>query len=145
MAYSGLRLDRTCDACPEQYDVYDGDETERIGYLRLRYGHFRADFYGPGQRRLVVVYEASTQGDGQFAADEREEHLEAACKAIRAALNPPAPDRLERWSERVAMEMYTMAGEAKRRPLSGRVEARREMAAIIRTRLAELRETGGET
>lgn len=32
---------QTCEACPEQYDVYrDG---KKIGYVRLRYGYLTAD------------------------------------------------------------------------------------------------------
>jgi hypothetical protein len=31
-----IELRQTCEACPEQYDAYLGDN--RIGYLRLRYG-----------------------------------------------------------------------------------------------------------
>ena len=38
---NGYRLILTCGACPEQYDVFDGDR--QVGYLRLRHGHFRAD------------------------------------------------------------------------------------------------------
>ena len=36
-----FRLEMTCFACPEQYDVYLEDE--KVGYLRLRHGHFRCD------------------------------------------------------------------------------------------------------
>ena len=32
-----------CGACPEQYDVFDS-EGKQVGYLRLRYGGFRADY-----------------------------------------------------------------------------------------------------
>lgn len=38
-----LEFDRTCFACPEQYDVYDGDE--KVGYVRLRHGYFRVEAY----------------------------------------------------------------------------------------------------
>jgi hypothetical protein len=76
-----LRLEQTCGACPEQYDVYDGEE--KIGYLRLRHGFFRAEYRGK------VVYSSDTRGDGLFAdEEERERHLAAALAAISAAHRP---------------------------------------------------------
>ena len=39
---NGLRFVLTCYACPEQYDVYDGDK--QVGYVRLRGGHLRAEY-----------------------------------------------------------------------------------------------------
>jgi plasmid stability protein len=79
-----VRLERTCFACPEQYDAFIGEE--KVGYLRLRHGHFMVecpDVFGE------TVYEASPNGDGIFDDDERDEHLEAAREAIA-----------ERWRER---------------------------------------------
>lgn len=56
--YKGCRIRQTCGACPEQYDVfYKG---EKIGYLRLRHGYFRAEYKG------LIVYEKYPQGDGYF-------------------------------------------------------------------------------
>jgi plasmid stability protein len=72
-----VRLVRTCDAYPEQYDAFIGEE--KVGYLRLRHGHFRVecpDVWGE------MVYEASPSGDGFFDDDERGEYLEAAKAAI---------------------------------------------------------------
>ena len=71
-----ITLKKTCDAFPEQYDAYLGDE--KIGYLRLRHGHFRAEYRGE------IVYEADTIGDGFFQKDEMHSHLNAACEAILA-------------------------------------------------------------
>ena len=48
-----LHLVNTCDACPEQYDVFRGEE--KVGYLRLRWGSFTAEC------RDVMVYEAWTE------------------------------------------------------------------------------------
>lgn len=69
-----LRLVQTCEACPEQYDVYLDEE--EIGYLRLRHGTFRADYRGE------TVYVGSPRGDGTFKDDEREEYLNRGCRAI---------------------------------------------------------------
>ena len=72
-----LRLVKTCLACPEQYDVYLGDE--KIGYMRLRHGWFRAEY------KEEVVYGTKTNGDGYFEDDERDYHLHKACAAILLA------------------------------------------------------------
>lgn len=69
-----LKLVKTCSSCPEQYDVYH--EGIRVGYMRLRYGFFRAECFGN------IVYTAGTKGDGQFMEDERKRHLNAACASI---------------------------------------------------------------
>jgi hypothetical protein len=76
----GARLVMTCGACPEQYDVFMKDGT-RIGYLRLRWGCFRADYPDAGGK---TVYEAEL-GDGMsgsFTKEERVQHLPAAVKAL---------------------------------------------------------------
>jgi len=64
---------------PEQYDVYlNGKE---VGYLRLRYGQFRAEVYGH------VVYTAETEGKGCFEDSERDKYLHAAILAIDEYIN----------------------------------------------------------
>ena len=73
----GFKLQRTCWACPEQYDVWMGDK--QVGYLRLRHGFFRADYPDCGGE---TVYEATPKGDGLFEADEREHYLTEAVAAI---------------------------------------------------------------
>lgn len=86
-----LTLVKTCFACPEQYDVFDG--SKQVGYLRLRHGHFTADYPDSGGR---LVYEADTNGDGMFDFDERDYHLNRAKAAILAELaaaSPPQEDR----------------------------------------------------
>ena len=77
MEIKGLQVIQTCGACPEQYDVFDGEN--EIGYLRLRHGYFRADYRGH------TVYEASPDGDGAFESDERDKYLKKAVKAIKKA------------------------------------------------------------
>lgn len=73
------RLERTCFACPEQYDVFDKDGVQ-CGYLRLRHGSFRADYPDCGGE---TVYRAEPKGDGIFDDDEREFYLNEAIKAIK--------------------------------------------------------------
>lgn len=75
-----LTLNKTCDACPEQYDVYDGEL--QVGYLRLRWGTFTASLWdasGP------IVYTAHPEGDGIFEYHERDRYIYAALAAIAAA------------------------------------------------------------
>ncbi len=81
-----IRLVKTCDACPEQYDAFDGDRL--VGYLRLRHGYFNVrcpDHNGE------VVYEATPEGDGIFECDERDYHLRFAVNAILTWMQRPAP------------------------------------------------------
>jgi hypothetical protein len=76
----GYRLICTCSACPEQYDVFDNTTTEKVGYLRLRGGWFRADYPDCGEE---TVYEANPAGDGMFDDDaERALYLKQAVQAI---------------------------------------------------------------
>ena len=83
-----LRLKQTCGACPEQYDVFDGEKL--VGYLRVRHGHFQARYGGGGG---PVVYEAFVHGDGMFENSEREYHLKQAESAIRAKIAAPKGER----------------------------------------------------
>ena len=74
-----LRLVQTCGACPEQYDVLDGDDY--VGVLRLRHGHFSAEARGE------EVYSASPNGDGIFEYEERDHYIGEALEAIQAAID----------------------------------------------------------
>lgn len=75
---NGYRLECTCPACPEQYEVFDAAD-QRVGYLRLRHGWFRADAPQCGDE---TVYEAYPEGDGIFADHERIRYLSEAVAAI---------------------------------------------------------------
>jgi hypothetical protein len=80
-----LRLIKTCEGCPEQYDVFNGDDL--IGYMRLRHGYFRAEY--PVDN---IVYEAYPTGDGVFEYDERHKYLNEASLAIIAKLSIDSED-----------------------------------------------------
>ena len=73
-------LKMTCGACPEQYDVFDSDG-KQVGYLRLRYGGFRADYPDCGGD-TVYRYSFDDAWKGVFADEEREQYLTEAVKAI---------------------------------------------------------------
>lgn len=73
----GCRLELTCGAYPEQYDVFIGHR--QVGYLRLRGGRFRADYPDVMEE---TVYTAEPQGEGYFFDDEREFFLTHAVSAL---------------------------------------------------------------
>lgn len=75
---NGYKLVCTCPACPEQYDVLNSNGS-KVGYLRLRHGHFRADCPACGGE---TVYESDTKGDGIFDDDERIPEITKALAAI---------------------------------------------------------------
>ncbi len=78
-----LTLVMTSYSCPEQYDVYRGirkEGDERVGYLRLRHGYFRAEC-----PRGNVVFETWIDDRGvlgHFGDNERYFYLREACGAI---------------------------------------------------------------
>jgi hypothetical protein len=75
----GYRLQQTCQACPEQYDVFD-DLGQQVAYFRLRHGRFRANVPNVGGEE---VYSAYPKGDGVFMLDERVKFLTEAVLAVQ--------------------------------------------------------------
>lgn len=49
---NGLWFKLTCGACPEQYDVFRGDE--QIAYVRLRFGRLRVDAPDVGGETIYI-------------------------------------------------------------------------------------------
>ena len=78
MEINGYTLKQTCGACPEQYDVFKGDE--QVAYFRLRHGYFSARV--PNHSGDEVYGSGSMIGDGCFDSDEREAFLTAAVNAV---------------------------------------------------------------
>lgn len=77
MKILGYELRKTCNACPEQYEVFKGEK--QVGYLRLRHGSFTAevpDVFGE------LVHESEPEGDGIFEDHERMTHLINAINCI---------------------------------------------------------------
>lgn len=75
----GYRLQQTCSACPEQYDVFD-DLGQQVAYFRLRHGSFRVDVPDCGGE---TVYTANPEGDGIFMDHERVRYLTEAILAVQ--------------------------------------------------------------
>lgn len=73
-----FKLELTCYACPEQYDVFK--QGRLIGYLRLRHGNFYAACPDVGG---TTVYQACPEGDGMFNQEERLKYLTKAIIAIK--------------------------------------------------------------
>lgn len=81
MNIKGLNFVKTCNACPEQYDVYDKDHNI-VGYVRLRWGGLSCEYpYVFGEE----IYSASI-GDGWTGCFEKQEdrdyHLNAIANRI---------------------------------------------------------------
>lgn len=86
-----IRLVKTCNNCPEQYDAFIGDK--QVGYLRLRHGYFRVDYPDCGG---VTIFTSEPNGDGIFTSEEeREHHLTAACRAILRHIDSGLEDLYE--------------------------------------------------
>jgi hypothetical protein len=75
----GYRLQQTCSACPEQYDVFD-DLGQQVAYFRLRHGGFRVDVPDASGE---TIYTANPKGDGAFFDDERVHYLTCGILAVQ--------------------------------------------------------------
>lgn len=75
----GYHFERTCYACPEQYDVYDQNK-QIVAYVRLRHGSLTVSC--PDVGGDVILHE-HPEGDGIFMKHERMEYLEKVVKAIQ--------------------------------------------------------------
>lgn len=75
-----LQFELTGDMCPEQYDVYLGEQ--RIAYVRLRGGYMRVDFPEVGEK-VIFSHEFEDMWKGAFDGDaERFDYLSKAASAI---------------------------------------------------------------
>jgi hypothetical protein len=69
----------TCPVCPEQWDVFIDEHV--VGYLRLRWGHFKAIF--PDYAGEIVYETTKITGDGTFGdVKERQRELKRAIRFI---------------------------------------------------------------
>jgi hypothetical protein len=79
IALNGYTLKRTCEACPEQYDVFIGEQ--KVACIRLRHSKLTCTVPDVGG---IVVYSAMFEGDdvGIFAQSERYYYLSECVDAI---------------------------------------------------------------
>ena len=94
---NGYTLVRTCSACPEQYDVYNGKK--QVGYIRLRHGIFRVDYLDCMQETLLC--ENDVNGDGMFYDDERPKYLLMAIEVIDKRIKLPPHQKSVKFAQRV--------------------------------------------
>jgi hypothetical protein len=79
---AGHRLQMTCGACPEQYDLLDEDGN-MVAYFRLRWGHFYVSVPDAGGE-VAYSHDFDDEWLGVFPDDAtRSEHLQ---KGIDAAM-----------------------------------------------------------
>lgn len=84
LTIEGLLFHKTCDACPEQYDVYK--RTKQVGYVRLRWGNLTVDFPG-ALGKLIYHKKFSEEYKGCFNDDnERITYLKKVAKCIKEEL-----------------------------------------------------------
>lgn len=79
-----IRLVKTCNACPEQYEAFIGDRY--VGYFRLRWGNLRVDYPDCGGE---TIYEARVGSGLQGIFDSEEQrimYLNRGCRAILAKM-----------------------------------------------------------
>lgn len=73
-----MKLNLTCGACPEQYELLDDDGVV-IGSFRLRHGTFHARLQPSDE---IVYLTRELRSDGIFEGDERREHMIPAINAV---------------------------------------------------------------
>lgn len=78
----GLVLEQTSAGCPEQYNVFNY-KGEKVAYLRLRHGCFRADCPNESGEMETIWWTYDCRGDGSFYSDERLYFLKKAVKEIK--------------------------------------------------------------
>jgi len=93
MMIHGYRLQLTCHACPEQYDVFD-DLGQQVAYFRLRHGGFRVDVPDVGGE---TIYTANPEGDGIFTREERVRYLTEAVLAVQEYYINRRWDKEDNW------------------------------------------------
>ena len=86
-----LSLEMTCNACPEQYNVFYG--LEKVGYIRLRHGHLSVSC--PDSKGEVVFASIEPLGDGMFAESERDYFLSVCKHEIKEWMNKQSKYRNE--------------------------------------------------
>ena len=76
-----IRLEKTCDCSPEQYDAFIDDKM--VGYLRLRHGNFTVTCPDVGGEEVYASPIGDSGYDGEFEDEaQRMVHLHLAKAAI---------------------------------------------------------------
>ena len=76
-----IKLEKTCEACPEQYDAFDGERL--VGYLRLRWSQFSVVCPDVGGEEVYASPIGDSGWEGEFEDEaQRMVHLHLAKAAI---------------------------------------------------------------
>jgi len=80
------KLDQTCGACPEQYDVFR--DNKQVGYIRLRGGILTVQYSDAGGILLMRIEFENDPLKGMFdTQEEKEFYLNKALEAIEKHFN----------------------------------------------------------
>lgn len=81
--YRDINLKMICEACPERYEAYNGDEL--VGDLKLRNNIFTVSYPDYGGK---IILSNVACGDSVFDEEEREFWLKSAIDAILVEIEP---------------------------------------------------------
>lgn len=91
-----IRLEMTCEACPEQYDAFDKDG-RYLGYLHLRGYSFTVNCLRPGEEFEEAIQYYDTKGRSAFDSEqERSAYLSIARRDIAEFFRKLEQDPQER-------------------------------------------------
>ena len=82
---------KTCDACPEQYDVFDEDG-KQIAYVRARWGRITAECPDALEAR---VFDAAFSNDGYDGCFEDDSHRQPFFTSIEEAITDYYKERTD--------------------------------------------------
>lgn len=77
-AKNGLEIIMTCEACPEQYEIFKNGK--QIAYYRLRHGEFSVSCQDNEGEEIIMSEEPN--GDGMFDPNERLNYLTKAMRKV---------------------------------------------------------------
>lgn len=82
----GLEFKKTCERCPEQYDVFLNGKY--VAYVRLRWGYLTATLGEAGSDNFIYEKKFNNEWKGEFVDDkERTQYLIEVQNAIMGAFN----------------------------------------------------------
>lgn len=86
MKIKGLDFLLTCEACPEQYDVFDSNDNI-VGYVRLRWGFLTCEYPNVGGE-CIYITNIGNEWSGRFENEkQRMKHLNNIADKILEKIN----------------------------------------------------------
>ena len=91
-----MRLELTCHACPEQYDLKSLLDNKQLAYMRLRWSNFTCSYPDVGGEELVDEYINEDGWSGSFYNEEqRVEYLSKAIELVVKKIRDEEPCSLQ--------------------------------------------------